>query len=156
MDEREALRALADTLLPGGEGFPAASSTGMLPMLTERLRAVDIALPARLFEAVKAQGPLPEHAAAWRDAATRLEAVEPRMFDDLRKYAYLSYYEQPAVIAAIRALGLLYHASPLPEGYPTEMFNIECDAPSHERGFWIATNAVRPVDLSHLDLEPVR
>jgi hypothetical protein len=156
IDESEALRALADSLLPGGEGFPPASETGMMPMLAVRLRAVDSTLPARLSAAIAAQGPLPDNAAAWREATARLEAVEPKMFENLRKYAYLSYYEQPLVIDAIRALGLLYHLAPLPEGYPTEPFNIECDAPRHERGCWIATDAVQPVDVSKLELEPVR
>jgi hypothetical protein len=156
IEESEALRALTDALLPGGEGFPAGSETGMVPLLMMRLRAVDGTLPARLLAAVSAQGPLPETAAGWHEAATRLEALEPRMFDDLRKYAYLTYYELPPVITAIRALGMLYNVAPLPDGYPTEPFDMERDAPRHQRGGWIATDAVKPVDLSHLDVEGFR
>jgi hypothetical protein len=155
IEQSAALRALADSLLPGGEGFPAASETGMVSMLLARLRAVDPALPDRLIAAIAAQGNPPEDAAAWREATARLETLEPKLFDDLRKYAYLTYYEQPLTIAAIRALGLAYNTSPLPEGYPTEPFEIERDAPRHQRGGWIATGAVKPVDLSQVDLEGI-
>ena len=153
MDESEALVAMMDTLLPGGEGFPAASATGMLFVFAARLRAVNKSLPSRLIGAVAAQGALPADADGWRAALTRLEVVEPKLFEELRKYAFLTYYEQPMTIAAIRALGLRYNTAPLPEGYPTEPFEAERDAPRHQRGRWTATSEVRPVDLAQLDLE---
>ncbi len=78
--------------------------------------------------------------------------MEPKLFEDLRKYAYLTYYEQPKSVAAIRALGLLYNTSPLPQGYPLEPFSAEQDAPRHQRGRWIATADVKRVDISQLDL----
>jgi hypothetical protein len=153
MVENEALVAMMDTLLPGGEGFPAASATGMAGVFVARLRAVDSALPARLTGAIAAQGSAPSDAEGWRAAVARLEVVEPKLFEELRKYAYLTYYEQPTTIAAIRALGLRYNTAPLPEGYPTEPFEAGRDAPHRQRGCWIATDDVKPVDLAQLDLE---
>jgi len=153
MVESEALVALIDTLLPGGEGFPAASATGMAAVFAERLRAADHDLPTRLVGAIAAQGRAPEDAEGWRMAAERLEAVEPKLFEELRKYAYLTYYEQPMTIAAIRALGIRYNATPLPEGYPAEPFEKERDAPRHQRGRWIATGDVKRVDLAQIKSE---
>lgn len=147
------LRGLIDTLLPGGHGFPAASATGMAGQLAARLDATDAALLGRLSTGLHARGALPDDAEAWRDAVTRLEASEPKLFDEVRKYAYLTYYEQPGVIAAIRALGFRYNDAPLPEGYPAEPFDAGLDAPRHARGRWIATDQVQPVDVSRLGLE---
>ena len=153
MTEDELLRTLADTLLPGGEGFPAASATGAASLLAARLRGANAALPAKLAAAVSAQGPLPAGLEAWRACVARLEAVEPELFGELRKYTYLTYYEQPETIAVIRATGLRYNTAPLPEGYPTEPFEASRDAPRHNRGRWVATEDVTRVDISALDLE---
>ena len=144
------LRGLIDTLLPGGHGFPAAGATGMAGLLAARLHATDPALMGRLAEGL---GALPDGAEGWQDAVARLEASEPKLFDEVRKYAYLTYYEQPGVIAAIRALGIRYNDAPLPEGYPAEPFDTATDAPRHARGRWIATEQVQPVDVSRLGLE---
>ena len=154
-DDDAMLRGLIDTLLPGGHGFPAASATGMAGQLAARLDAADAALLGRLHAGLRTQG-APDGAEAWHDAVTRLEAGEPKLFDELRKYAYLTYYEQPGVIAAIRALGFRYNDAPLPEGYPAEPFDAGSDAPRHARGRWIATEQVQPVDVSRLGLEETR
>jgi hypothetical protein len=153
MVESEALVALMDTLLPGGDGFPSASATGMAVLFVERLRAAGDDLPGRFLGAIAAHGGAPGDAEGWRKAAERLEAAEPKLFDDLRKYAYLTYYEQPMTIAAIRALGIRYNTTPLPEGYPADPFEKERDAPRHERGRWVATDEVRRVDLGRIRLE---
>jgi len=150
--EGEALAGLMDALLPGGAGFPRASATGMAGLLAARLRQADAGVPARLAAAVAAEG-VPADGAAWHKAAARLEASEPALFDELRKYAYLTYYEQPDVIAAIRALGFIYNDSPLPAGYPDEPFDPARDGPCRARGRWIATDEVRRVDLGSTGLE---
>ncbi len=155
-DADDALQGLIDTMLPGGHGFPAASATGMAGLLAARLHAADPALPGRLDAGLRTGGALPGGAAGWHDAVARLEAGEPKLFDDVRKYAYLTYYEQGSVIAAIRALGLRYNDAPLPEGYPAEPFDAGLDAPRHMRGRWIATEQVQPVDVSRLGLEEAR
>jgi len=155
-DDDATLRGLIDTLLPGGHGFPAAGVTGMAGLLAARLHAADPALLGRLHAGLRVQDALPDGAEDWHDAVARLEADEPKLFDEVRKYAYLTYYEQPGVIAAIRALGLRYNDAPLPEGYPAEPFDAGTDAPRHARGRWIATEQVQPVDVSRLGLEEAR
>ena len=154
-DDDAMLRGLIDTLLPGGHGFPAASATGMAGQLAARLNATDAAFLGRFATGLRTQGALPDGAEGWHDAVARLEAGEPRLFDEVRKYAYLTYYEQPGVVAAIRALGLRYNDAPLPEGYPAEPFDAAADAPRRARGRWIATEQVQPVDVSRLGLEAV-
>lgn len=148
MQEQELVRHLFDKLLPGGAGFPSAASTACAALVTERLRHADPLLPAKLVAALTGRGEVLD----WIAAAARLEAVEPALFGEFRKYAYLTYYEQPAVIAAIRALGHPYNDSPLPDGYPDDPFDPTRDAPRHGRGGWLDTGDVRPVDISALDL----
>lgn len=152
LDEDDVVLGLMETLLPGGAGFPPARETGMGPALLARLRQADAAIPTRLAAAVAARGTLPADAAARQEWSARLEAVEPKLFDELRKYAYLTYYEQPAVIAAIRGLGFRYNDTPLPAGYPDEPFDPARDAPRHGRGRWLRTEEVRRVDLTGLGL----
>ncbi len=154
--EDRAVLGLMNTVLPGGHGFPAAASTGMGDLLVARLRRADPALPGKIAAALGADGRLPDQETHWCDAAARLEAVEPKLFDEFRKYAYLTYYEQPSVIDAIRKLGFRYNDSPLPDGYPDEPFDPERDAPRHGRGAWIRTEDVKRVDLSRLGLEGTR
>ncbi len=149
------LQGLIDALLPGGNGFPAASATGMTELLAARLLATDPTLLGRLADSLRTQGALPEAPEGWHTAATRLETNEPKLFDEVRKYAYLTYYEQPGTIASIRALGLRYNDAPLPDGYPAEPFDAGIDGPRHACGHWIATEQVRRVDLSLLGLEGV-
>lgn len=154
-NEDAAALGVMDALLPGGCGFPKASETGMGLMLLDRLRRADASLPTRLAAAVRAAGGEfdPHDEARCHAIAARIEAAEPKLFGDVRKLAYLTYYEQPAVIAAIRALGFRYNDAPLPEGYPTEPFEPARDGPRHTRGRWTRTEDVRRADLSHLDLE---
>ena len=156
MNADEATRGLLATLLPGGAGFPAALDTGMAETLIERLRGLSAEWPANLLAALTYGRPAPTTANAWQAAASRLEAVEPKLFADFRKYCYLTYYEQPAVIAAIRALGFRYNDAPLPQGYPDEPFDPARDAPPQPRGGWRQTHEVRRVDLDGLNLESVR
>jgi len=152
-DNDEPLRGLIDALLPGGNGFPAASATGMTELLAARLHVADSALLDRIARGLHTQGALPDSMERWHNAAARLEVDEPKLFEELRKYAYLTYYEQPRTIEAIRALGFRYNDAPLPDGYPAERFDPSTDAPRHRRGRWIATGQIQRVDLSRLGLE---
>ncbi len=156
LNEDKVLAGLLNTLLPGGSGFPSANATGMSDLLAVRLRAANPKLLEQLCDALSARGALPEAAVDWREAIARLEAVEPELFDEVRKYAYLTYYEQPETIAAIRALGFRYNDAPLPEGYSAEHSEAAWDGPRHGRGRWTPTTEVRRVDISQLDLEELR
>jgi hypothetical protein len=156
IDEETVLLGLMDTLLPGGAGFPAASATGMTQLVATRLCLADVNLLKRLAAIFAAWGRAPQDESGWHGAASRLEVFEPKMFDEIRKYTYLTYYEQPLVIEAIRALGLHYNDAPLPAGYPNEPFEHARDAPRYARGRWIPTDAVQRVDLKRLGLDETR
>lgn len=132
---------LADVLLPGDDLFPSASASGMTSLLLARLRGADGDLIGRVLSAV---------AEPSVDTIARLAAAEPELFDSLRKIVFVTYYEQEPVVDAIRALGMPYNHAPLPAGYAPEPFDPETDAPRHGRGHWVATDAVRPADLSGL------
>jgi hypothetical protein len=152
LEERRALTALLDTLLPGGAGFPAASASGMVELFTSRLLAAAPEAMTQIIGLVDTGNGLPGGAAGWREAAYRIEMILPRLFSEFRKQAYLAYYEQPAVIAAIRALGITYNDAPLPEGYPQQRFEPARDTPTHGRGNWLRTDEITRVDLSNLNL----
>jgi len=141
----------ADVLLPGDDLFPSARGSGTALLLMARLE--EGGLVDRLEEALKAAGgPLTELGPeARRAVVARLEAEQPKLFADVLKPVYLTYYEQPAVVEAIRAIGIPYNATPLPEGYPVEPFDPARDAPQHSRGRWTRTEDVVRVDLSGLD-----
>ncbi len=156
MDADQAIAALMRTVLPGGAGFPPAQETEMAPLLAERLRRMEPDYPRQILVALTAQGTVLDSSDAWIEAAKRLEALEPKLFSEFCKHAYLTYYEQPQVIAAIRALGFRYNDQPLPDGYPDEPFDPDHDAPRHARGRWLQTHEIGRVDLGGLDLESLR
>ena len=81
----------------------------------------------------------------------RFEAENAALFALVRTAAYLAYYENPAIVGVIAALGHAYRAMPHAGGYPAPPFDSERDRPRHGRGRWIATAEVRAVDLSGLD-----
>lgn len=111
------LEGLVGALLPGGAGFPGGCATGMVGVLAGRLEA---GVLGRVL--------------AFKGDAGGLETEESLVFGEVRKQAYMAYYEEPAVIAAIRALGHPYNDAPLPEGYPDESVDPE---PAHGRGMWV-------------------
>lgn len=147
------LSGLFGTLLPGGSGFPSARDLGVTQVFAARLGHLKPDPVAAFSSFLQAHGGLPRDEMSWVDIVRSFEAVEPVLFGELRKYAYLTYYEQPATIDAIRALGFLYNHAPLPEGYADEPFNPDTDVPRHKRGHWIATDKVERVDLADLRLE---
>jgi hypothetical protein len=61
IDEEKVLLGLVDTLLPGGAGFPAASTTGMIQQVATRLCLVDVNLLKRLAAVFAARGGLPHN-----------------------------------------------------------------------------------------------
>jgi hypothetical protein len=136
MDE---LLRFADVLLPGDDLFPAASATG----IAAALQRITPATAERIAAIEPNAG-----------SVARFAAEHPAAFAEAQKHIYLAYYEQPAVIAAIRAMGITYNPAPLPEGYPLAPFDAAIDTPRHGRGRWIATADVVPADISHLDHLP--
>jgi hypothetical protein len=151
---RATVLAFAGTLIPGDDGFPAASGLDMAALLERRLAetAKGGGLRGLLIALGAAHPPFAEASAdERRERVAKFEAEQPDRFAEALKAVYLTYYEQPQVVAAIRALGFVYNDAPLPQGYPPEPFDPARDAPRHTRGRWIPTAEVAPVDTAHLD-----
>lgn len=142
-----AIAAFVDALLPGDEVFPSASVVGAHGVLVMRLReTVGPGAAEALAAAFVSRGGLdaPEAAAA------AMEADEPALFDAAQTILYYAYYEMPAVIAAIRSLGIVYNDAPQPEGYAMRPFDPALDLPRQRRGHFVSTDGVSRVDLSAL------
>ena len=147
------LRDLVDVLIPGEDDWPSGSLAGIHGVLAMRLLQElgedGLAMVERAIEA--AGGPLDGLDEAGRIAVvTRLEQAEPKLFTLLRTATYYGYYESPAVIHAIRALGQPYQAVPIVKGYELAPFDLAHDRPKHNRGHYIPTDQVVPVDHSGL------
>jgi hypothetical protein len=129
LSEREmsVLSATLDTLLPGGEGYPPASATGIAAFLVRAAgpEAVDTALRLGLGDLDTLAGGdfLALNSAGRSETLNLAEAEKTTFFTWLLRLAYLSYYAQPEVIAAIQADGHDYYQTPLPEGYHMDPFD---------------------------------
>src|SRR5690606_22212377 len=111
----------------------------------------------RVIEAMRACGG-PLASAADRTAVVRaFETQHPELFGLVRLALFTAYYESPAVIRAIRALGHVYNAAPQPAGYDMPPFDPDdpLHAPRHRRGSYVPTAEVRRVDLSPLPPDPL-
>ena len=154
------LRELVDVLLPGDERFPAASDAGTHGVVADRLVAQtgEAALDDLAQTIAACGGPFGPLSATERQAVVRrMEATHPEQFETLRMIAYLAYYESPAVVRAVRALGHVYNDAPQPAGYAMAPFD-EGDplqAPAHRRGNYVRTEDVARLDLAPLPPDPL-
>ena len=148
------LRDLVDVLIPGGGTWPAASLVGVQGVLALRLMEIrGEAGPEELENALIAcGGPLAALDSAGKvEVVKRLEETQPALFTLIRNASYLAYYENPAVVRAVQGLGMPYQAMPATKGYPLPAFDMEQDRPRHNRGHYIRTDEVKPLDLSVLN-----
>ena len=152
----ELLVEFLDILLPGGDGWPSASTVGVQHAILMRLADKhDDALLATLADILARHG-APYHGLSPEqkiDAVRAMEVAEPDLFNWLRSAANYAYYEAPAVIEAINAHGVLLHLDPHHEGYDLPPFDFETQSPRHQRGRWIATGDIRRIDVSGLELD---
>ncbi len=118
-EETLAIDALTDTLLPGGDGFPAASAVGIGAWIAARAAYSDalrdvLALLSPGFHEL-APGP--------REAEARdVEVRHPVVFERFVQAAYAGYYTSLPVLSVIEeATG--YHARPQPFGYAPPAFD---------------------------------
>ena len=154
------LRDLLDVLLPGDGRFPPASEAGAHGVVADRLAAQlgEGALDDLAAALEASGGPLAPLGAQEREAVVRrFEGSRPEQFETLRMFAYHAYYESPAVVRAVRALGHVYNDAPQPEGYAMTPFD-ESDpsqAPRHRRGSYVRTEDVTRVDLTPLPADPL-
>jgi hypothetical protein len=150
------LADLVDLLLPGDGDWPSGATIGVQSTLAARLveERGDPDL-SRLAQAIlQAGGPFTDQPEERRIAIVQaLEAAEPELFGWVRDAAYFAYYESPYVVAVINAQVHPYRLRPHVKGYPLPRFDPARDAPTHGRGRWLPTEAVRPVDISTLDLD---
>jgi hypothetical protein len=159
VDGAALLATLVDVLIPGGDGWPSASSIGVQGIVAMRLVEVAGELElGRIADAVLAAGgPFTDRSEAERIAIVeRFEKDEPDIFERLRVAVTIAYYESPFVVEAIQRLGRPYALRPHVTGYPMPAFDFNKDTPRHGRGHYIPTDAVKPVDISSLNLGDVR
>ena len=154
------LKALVDVLLPGDERFPAASEAGIHGVAADRLVAQmgESALDGLAQTIAACGGPLAHLSAAERQVVVRrIEETRPEQFETLRMIGYLAYYESPAVVRAVRALGHVYNDAPQPEGYAMPPFDEDDphQAPAHRRGGYVRTEDVVRLDLGPLHADPL-
>ncbi len=159
MDIATELQALIDTLLPGEDRFPAASQVGVHGLVAERLRAlIGPDALTRVAEAIRQSGgPLASVPGESRAGiVARLEQEHGALFASVRMATYLSYYQNPIVVDAVRSLGRVYNHAPQPDGYAMALFDPTdpLQAPTHKRGRYTPTDAVERVNLSALPKDP--
>jgi hypothetical protein len=151
----EMLRDLVDALIPGEGCWPAASIVGVQGILAIRLlEALGEDALTQIDESIgECGGPLSACDALGRAAILkRLEEMKPKLFATLRTASYFAYYESPSVIVQVRTLGQPYDAIPIRRGYDVGCFDMDRDIPRHDRGRYVATQDVKRVDLSKLEL----
>ncbi len=118
-DEALAIDALTDTLLPGGDGFPAASKVSIGAWIAARGEYADT------IREILPLVPPGFHTLALelREAQARdVEARHPIPFERFVQAAYAGYYSSLPVLSVIEeATG--YHARPQPFGYAPPAFD---------------------------------
>lgn len=155
IDSANLVAAICDTLLPGDDLFPPASTTGTHGIVAGRLRdrygpgiladlARDLTVDGRAFATLDEDA----RVAALR----RLEAEQPEVFTFLLMAAYLAYYATPPVIEAIRQDGHEYNDAPQPRGYDLKKFEFVPgpELPLEPRGSFKWTIMMERIDLSSL------
>jgi hypothetical protein len=159
VETAQLLAVLADTLLPGGEGWPSGATVGVQALVAARLvqergdDAVDSVVAALGDDA---QALLTGDEAARVAAVAAWEARDKDLFGFVRDAAFIAYYESPAVVLAINAHGHPYRLVPHVAGYKLPRFNLERDTPKHGRGRWTPTDAVQRVAVETLNLADER
>ncbi|MEM9439025.1 MAG: hypothetical protein AAGA73_01120 [Pseudomonadota bacterium] len=129
----DVLIGLVDAMIPGDDRFPKASEVGVHGVLTHRLR--ELRGPDAFGDLLKTIGE--DHGIA---AIRRIEQGRPDLFATLRMIVYIAYYEQPAVILAVRSLGHVYNEAPQPKGYDLDLFDPAIDLPD-VKGHYVPTSA---------------
>jgi hypothetical protein len=124
---------LVDAMIPGDDSFPRASDVGVHGALAHRLR--ELQGPGAHSNLLTAIGETRGKA-----AVEKIEQDQPDLFAAIRMIVYLSYYEQPLVIEAVRALGHVYNDAPLPKGYDLDPFDPKIDLPD-VKGHYVPTES---------------
>jgi Gluconate 2-dehydrogenase subunit 3 len=156
------LNAIADELIPGGDGFPAPSEVNVIGFVA---RYVAPKRRAAKWFPFLAEEPFK----AWLDKLgepfvkltpekrveriTAIEKNEVDLFDHLRDTIYYAYYSRSEVIAAINLnlkAGRDYRNTPQPFGYSDNMKDWDEALLSRVHGTYKRTNEVIRVDLQEI------
>jgi hypothetical protein len=156
---RAALDALADTLIPGGDGFPAPSQVDVAGFVARYVTPAG--QEARWYPFLDGQGFAaqldavgPALVAADGGGRVRLvEALErdaPEFFTRIRDLVYQAYYSRPEVVRASNETlpaGRDYRITPQPFGYSSTILDWDDDLLSRVQGTYTLTKAVARVPL---------
>jgi hypothetical protein len=147
---------LVNELIPGGDGWPSAATVGAQGLVAARLieNGDEMDLLRIVSALIAAGGPFSNRIPEERVAiVSRFETQEPQLFEQVRSATTLAYYENPFVAESIRKLGRPYSFRPHATGYPMAPFDFKRDKPQHQRGSYLTTDAMRPLDVSGLKLD---
>lgn len=155
----DVLGAVADTLVPAGEGFPAPSEAGVVAFLGRYVTPSgqdprwypfvgedDLVAHVDGLGSSFGNGSEAERVEALRT----LERQEPEFFTRLRDLVYQAYYSRPEVVAAINRelpAGRDYRVSPQPFGYLDTIADWDEDLLARVEGDYLRTEDVVRVDL---------
>jgi hypothetical protein len=126
------LEAVADAMIPGGDGYPSASEAEVGRFVSDHVAPGELEFLERLLGEVE-----PGAAHAW---LRRLEQERAEDFAALRGWVYKAYYCAPATLQALRRRGSDYHGAPQPWGYELAAYE---QLPAVRRGSYAATAEVR-------------
>ncbi len=155
-EEARMIAALVDELIPGDAIWPSASAAGVHGIIALRLfSSWDTAALEKFADLIGwLNGSLSSDEPMQRtEAVAAFEVRDPDLFDKIYTATVLAYYETPFVVSVIQQSGRPYSIRPHLSGYPMEPFDFSKDIPTHNRGHYLATDAVVPVDISELALE---
>lgn len=155
-EEAKMIAALVDELIPGDDIWPSASAAGVHGIIALRIFAAwDAATLAKFADLIgwRGGGLAGDDPAQRFAAVAAFEARDPDLFENIYTATLLAYYETPFVVSVIQQSGRPYSIRPHISGYPMEPFDFSRDTPTHNRGHYLATDAVVPVDISGLALE---
>lgn len=157
--QTDVLNAVADELIPGGDGFPAPSEVDIVgffaryvapageeskwyPFLQEDAFKGRLDTLGRQFIDASPEGRV--------QALRTIETDDSEFFMRVRDVTYYGYYSRPEVIRAIRSnlpAGKDYRNSPQPFGYSDSIIDWDDELLSRVRGTYIRTEDVRPAVL---------
>ena len=152
------LAAFADTLIPGGQGFPPPSAIRIVEDFMTRYVAPDgtapLYLPAVTMSDVSAlveavgSGFAAAAASERAAAVASLEQAQPELFERLRALVYAGYYSRPETRTAIAntvEAGRDWRGAPQPYGY-LDVIEPWDESLLSSRGSYIKTEDMRPID----------
>jgi hypothetical protein len=152
--QADVLNAIADELIPGGEGFPPPSGVNVVGFIVRYVApsGQEAKWYPFLTEAEFARR-LDELGSAFVSASSAervqvligLERDDAEFFGRLRDMVYYAYYSRPEVVAAINRnleAGRDYRNSPQPYGYTDVMDDWDDDLLSRVKGTYTRTEDV--------------